>query len=372
MLIRPILLLVFALLASCTPTPVYQAPTGDQQPLDELSAISRYLDGRDLAPIEGIWNWSDNSYQVVITRNETGVEPTYEYVGIVTRTNRPGWEAGQVKLLIDATAAGDVFTGRYFGVDQRPVGTSFILTNPNLIEAAPPLGAYGGPLDTLLIRSYPRDSEGNSFVSSPGFGSTRTGTCFAASPGGLLITSHHVVDGAVTIEVQLSDGRTLPARVASASRSNDIALLQIDEELDSYLTLAAARSARAGDAVFTMGYPNSEFLGVQPKFTEGAISAMSGLHDEPSYLQMSVPIQPGNSGGPVVNERGEVVGVVAATAAVESFYQQTGSLPQNVNWAVKAEYAQLLFDPPEQPNLIDSRRKAIDRTANSICRVIAE
>jgi S1-C subfamily serine protease len=75
------------------------------------------------------------------------------------------------------------------------------------------------------------------------------------------------------------------------------------------------------------------------------VSALSGIQDDASYFQMSVPILPGNSGGPVVNMHGEVVGIVTSTAVVEAFYALSGSLPQNVNWAPKSDYVRLMFDP---------------------------
>ncbi|MDH3614413.1 MAG: serine protease [Gammaproteobacteria bacterium] len=347
------------------------APQGSGTSVTEESAIQAYLTGRELAPIEGIWNWSDNAYQVVITKNNTGIGTEYEYVGIIIRANKGGWRAGQVKLLLDETASSTVFTGRYYAGNQTPVGTTYILSNPNLIETSPPVGPYGMPLQQLLIRTYPKDGAKAAGTRPPSEGMASGGTCFVASPDGIVITSHHVIDGASDIDIRLMTGSVYAAEVLHASRANDIAILKIPVSGSSFLPLAKPRTTRAGDLVFTVGFPNSSVLGNQPKFTEGSVSAMSGLMDEPTYMQMSIPVQPGNSGGPVVNERGEVVGIVAATAAVESFYRETGSLPQNVNWAVKAEYAQLLFDLPPALPLSEGRRAAIDRTQNAICQVSA-
>ena len=124
-----------------------------------------------------------------------------------------------------------------------------------------------------------------------------------------------------------------------------------------------------GDWVFTFGFPTKSILGSEPKFTEGSVSALSGVGGEASFLQISVPVQPGNSGGPLANERGEVVGVIAASAALEPFLKATGTLPQNVNWAVKAEYAQLLFDPPTLSRVASNRRDAIEMAKAAICEV---
>jgi len=198
-----------------------------------------------------------------------------------------------------------------------------------------------------------------------------TGTCFAVSDTGLLLTSNHVVDNARSIEIRLADGRSERAVVEKASSSNDLALLRIQAATSGYLTLAPPRRAELGQPVFTLGFPATSILGKDHKFTDGSISALSGLGGEASFLQISVPIQPGNSGGPLLNDQGEVLGIITSTAAVEHFMKTTGSLPQNVNWAVKAEYAAPLFDPPPALPVAPNRGAAIKRAQAALCSVEA-
>lgn len=116
--------------------------------------------------------------------------------------------------------------------------------------------------------------------------------------------------------------------------------------LKSHLFLADQGSVRPGSLVFTVGFPDPANLGQAPKFTEGTISAMSGFRGDDTRLQISVPIQPGNSGGPLVDETGSVVGIIVASVSERQFQRETGALPQNVNYAVKAERASLLFPRP--------------------------
>jgi len=136
--------------------------------------------------------------------------------------------------------------------------------------------------------------------------------------------------------------------VVSTSFSTDLALLRIPYQTKNYLTFANPGSADIGDQVFTLGYPVSDILGKEVKYTDGSISFLSGLQGNATFFQISVPVQPGNSGGSLVNQDGNVVGVVTAVAAVEAFHKATGSLPQNVNWAVKGAYASLLLPPDIQ------------------------
>ena len=102
----------------------------------------------------------------------------------------------------------------------------------------------------------------------------------------------------------------------------------------------SATTAKLGESVFTIGYPLVGVLGIAPKLTTGVISATSGVGDDPTAYQISVPLQPGNSGGPLLNMHGEAIGV---TNAVLKPLRGGGPAPQNVNYAVKAEYLRSLL-----------------------------
>jgi S1-C subfamily serine protease len=166
----------------------------------------------------------------------------------------------------------------------------------------------------------------------------RTGTAFAVSDAGHLISSYHVMKDANEIRVKFEGQDYIPATLQRYSLSNDIALLKIDQPTSNYLSFADFRTVRQGQKVFTLGYPVTQVLGTEPKYSEGTISSLSGIMGEYSLIQISVPVQPGNSGGPLVNTSGDVIGMITSTAAVQTFFAATGTLPQNVNWAVKADY----------------------------------
>lgn len=364
-------LLMAAACAPIAPAPQVAAPIGVQAQLTEESAIALYLTGRELAPVEGIWGWADGSYQVVITRNNTGIRDEYKYVGILIKSQMPGWRPGQIKILLNETDFQKVFTGIYFGSDQIENKTTFVLTNPNLIETSPPVILYGSPLNVQLARSYP-SSVGSARVSEPSSVSgTNSGTCFLVSADGLVVTSQYLIQGKSNITVRFIDGSLYSAEVLQASVSNDLAVLKVPVSGREYLPLAEPRTAVTGDLVFTIGFPGTSSLSVDPEFNQGSISSLSGPMDEPTYMEVSIPMQAGNYGGPVVGEHGEVVGVVVATEAIEAFYHVSTPLPRDVAWVLKAEYAQLLFDPPPRPPVATSSRQAIDQTAAAICQVVA-
>lgn len=199
----------------------------------------------------------------------------------------------------------------------------------------------------------------------------RQGTCFVIAPNGYIATNQHVVAGADSISLRLSDGKTYTAHVAVSSESTDLAVLRVDAKELPYLSTAPGRGIEVGDPVFTIGYPLSYVLGEEPKFTSGVISAKSGLRGEPTTYQTTVPIQPGNSGGPLVNMKGQVIGVMTSTAASMAFLKDSGSLPQNVNWAVKSDYLLPLVETRPVERTAKTRRDAIAWTEEAVCMVTA-
>jgi S1-C subfamily serine protease len=198
------------------------------------------------------------------------------------------------------------------------------------------------------------------------------GTGFFVGPGGDVLTSYHVIDGAERIGCRTPDGKLLAAKLVRGSRANDLALLKVAVRPSAYLGFAPPASIHPGDRVFTIGYGAPNYLGVnEPRFTDGTISALSGLGAEDAYMQISVPVQPGNSGGPLVNEGGQVVGVIAAQAAVDEFVKIEGAPPQNINWAVKSDYASPLL-AGQAPPARRSREEAIRVARDSLCLIFAE
>jgi S1-C subfamily serine protease len=198
------------------------------------------------------------------------------------------------------------------------------------------------------------------------------GTGFLVRPDGSILTALHVVDGSKAIAVKCEGFPAVSATLGDTARSVDLAVLRTSLTGAPYLSIRDARSVRLGDSVFTIGFPAAVLLGAEPKFTDGSISAMSGPGKEAVLMQITVPVQPGNSGGPVVATDGSVVGVVTATEAVLTFLQVTGTLPQNINWAVKAEYAKPMFDQPIPRPSAKSRGEAIQRATQASCIVLAE
>jgi S1-C subfamily serine protease len=161
------------------------------------------------------------------------------------------------------------------------------------------------------------------------------GSGFFVSEDGLFITNAHVVEDYTKIEVRTAAG-TKKATVLRVDKDKDLALLRVAEMNGATALRVATNSPSIGTHVFTIGYPLVDLQGSQPKFTDGKVSSVAGAHDNPDDMQISVAVQPGNSGGPLADANGDVVGVVVASLDEFETVAVAGAIPQMVNYAVKA------------------------------------
>lgn len=193
-----------------------------------------------------------------------------------------------------------------------------------------------------LARNFkPREvPSGGGDSSSTGILRTRpvsSGTGFFITDDGYLITNEHVAGGEGAQVRLLTATGIISAKVIRADAANDLALLKAEGKFAA-LPVAASRGVKLGRTVATVGFPNIGLQGFAPKFARGEIGSLSGPQDDARYFQISVPVQPGNSGGALVDERGNVVGVVSATLSVKAALATSGALPQNVSYAVKSSF----------------------------------
>jgi S1-C subfamily serine protease len=163
------------------------------------------------------------------------------------------------------------------------------------------------------------------------------GTGFFVAPGGYLVSAFHVVEGARKVSVVLRSGEVARAEVKGVDSANDIALLKVKRGINP-LPIVSSQELTVGEQVFTVGYPLVDIEGQEQKATFGRVNALSGIQDDVRFVQIDVPIQPGNSGGPLIDSRGRVVGVVDRTLDPAALLKETGTVPQNTNYAVKSDY----------------------------------
>jgi S1-C subfamily serine protease len=169
-----------------------------------------------------------------------------------------------------------------------------------------------------------------------------SGSGAVISPLGHIATAAHVIKGATYLEVITPTG-TFPATVLNNDEQNDVALIKVEQVFSSHIQVGRSSEVRLGQSVATIGFPNIGIQGHSPKVTQGMISSENGIQNDIRMWQISVPIQPGNSGGPLLDDRGRLIGVVVASLSLRAI-QMTGSVPQNVNYAIKGAYLEPLIN----------------------------
>lgn len=167
-----------------------------------------------------------------------------------------------------------------------------------------------------------------------------TGTGFLVAPGAL-VTNAHVVENCRSVSVNASI-----AELLAVDMQSDLALLSVPEPTSggAALKLRSGRGLRLADDVLVAGYPLSDILASGLSVTTGGVSSLSGLNGDRRHFQITAPVQPGNSGGPVLDEFGNVVGVVVSKLNAIAVAQQTGDIPQNINFAISLGTLQSFLD----------------------------
>jgi len=206
-----------------------------------------------------------------------------------------------------------------------------------------------------------------------------TGTAWPISSG-YVVTNNHVVSKGSSVLLINAQGREIPAWVVLLDEAADIVLLEVKDlsALPPALPLAQS-DARLGASVFTIGFPRVDLMGSTPKISVGVISGENGLRDDPESYQTTVPIQPGNSGGPLLNMKGEVVGLVRSMLGIRDETNGSLQILQNTSCALKVkgihELLPLLPQKDPQiyvlPNLSDDLETLASRIKDSILLVIS-
>ncbi|QAU49886.1 S1C family serine protease [Bradyrhizobium guangzhouense] len=187
------------------------------------------------------------------------------------------------------------------------------------------------PATTADKQGGPAGKSGKGTRTSGGFG-----TGFVVSAAGHIVTNNHVIDGCSELKGNLTGEAAMVLRVVSADANNDLALLQ-PSSTATFKDFARIRdrSFHSGDSVVAIGFPYHGLLTSDFTVTTGIVSSLSGMRNDTRFLQISAPVQPGNSGGPLFDTSGQIVGVVTAKLPGLRIAALTGDIPENINFAIK-------------------------------------
>jgi S1-C subfamily serine protease len=165
--------------------------------------------------------------------------------------------------------------------------------------------------------------------------SVSSGTGIIVSKSGHILTNSHVVEDCSVLVVKgLGEGTVVRRDVL-----NDLAIMRVKADADLRPARFASADPSLGERILAFGYPLAGTLSTSVKVTDGIISSMFGVADDSRYMQVSAPIQPGNSGGPLVDQSGLVTGIVTYKLNQMTMLKNQGSLPENVAFALRASLA---------------------------------
>ena len=291
---------------------------------DEI--IEKYLKNRPLDIVEGVWSFSMiGSYgEMAITKNTTTFYNDWDYIGIMV--NDALGKVGEAKIVLKKTTSPGIYPGGYVAVDSPILNfTTFVMQQNNIMQFILPVKDIGLVTFLRIDNLASTQPEG-------------TGTGFFIT-NDLVATSYHVIEGAKKITVSHDKQKAIGTIVAKDVK-NDVAILKVEgmEQVTEPLPLGDPRKVKLGQAVSTLGFPMPNLMGVSPKAGEGIINSLTGIQDDIRSFQVSIPIQPGNSGGPLLNESGQVIGIISSKLNELYAINYKGTIMQNVNYAVKISY----------------------------------
>jgi hypothetical protein len=300
------------------------------------------------------WTWIAKGQHYKLTiETPNGTTTRLDFDGIhheKDNTNllvAPGMDESLINLLAVGTARPLLIWGPN---SDKPLSSLAMTDSADAIKKVAP-----------CLRSHPaKPRESKSTPSAPkraGKGSLGTG--FFVAPGKVLTNNHVIRDcGKMPIMVAYPNGRPEGASAIAQDDTNDLALLQ--SELSNSEIAAFRLGPRLGEAVATYGFPFSGLLSSGGNFTLGNITSLTGLNDDTRTLQTSTPIQPGNSGGPLLDMTGSVVGVIEMQLNARKIMEVANNIPQNVNFAIQAPIViSFLTAKGVTPVIADKDRKAL-------------
>ncbi len=195
--------------------------------------------------------------------------------------------------------------------------------------------------ESVFLKSQVFQSEKQEIYNNPPF--TCYGTAWFINDS-TIVTCHHVIENCKEIWTETENGTRIDFVVLAEDPNNDIAILKAKTPFSNHSSLSlSSRLETIAAKVFTVGYPLPDLMGSEKKYNDGTINALSGIGNDNRFYQISIPIQPGNSGGAIVSEEGLVIGLAAAGLDAEKVFKLTGSIPQNVNYAIKSRYITALL-----------------------------
>lgn len=301
------------------------------------SLIMNDFRSNGLQPIEGIYENSSGINQAKYNVAVKNMKGTLRLIYLSGANNPSDWDEGEIKATLQPTATPNFYKANWIMADKTEDSDFYISFEQGAMNVI-----FPDKQRDLYIKMYPTASDNIGIPSN----TSSSGTGFAISSSGIIVTNYHVIEGAKNIKVRGIDGnfnKSFSAKILISDKNNDLAIIKIDDY--SFSTIGTipyvikSNVANAGENIFVLGYPLRATMGDEVKLTNGIISSRTGFKGDVTSYQISAPVQPGNSGGPLFDSQGNIIGVINAKHA--------GA--ENASYGIKASYLLNMID------LLDSK-----------------
>lgn len=299
-------------------------------------SVMSYISTHRVSPVEGIYkDYSNdgNAYKLAIVKNDG------KYYGFIIEADNELWENGETKLILNHIE-GNAYDAEYYDATHKKLNALAELKGNRLLEFSVPKAGGVGAIQFLKI--YPSSGK-ESAISTGSYDQCKATGSGVLISDNIIITNYHVIENSEKVEAIVNINgipETFSARVLCTDKTNDLAIVCIkDEKFNSPGNAPfqiLPNTVDVGTSVFAMGFPFTTFLGDEVKITDGIISSKSGYEGDIVTYQISVPIQPGNSGGPLFDRNGNLVGIT--NAGIDK------SIAENVGYAIKTPYVLNIID----------------------------
>lgn len=317
---------------------------------NETSAKQYFDNNYYLDRIEGIWQSTDGFKYAIEKDVENGRRNNNKFRMIILESSANVWKTSEIKGFIDYGSINEVYSLKYYtknlydGSNLSSENVLLVLENALIMN----FQRLNGEKITLY-KLYPKSDnfQSQNQVSPEQQIEQWSGSCVAIG-NNMVATNYHVVENALDLVVSGTDKGIIvdyTAEVVLTDKYNDLAILKIIDPRFKGFTIKYGINSKVADigtSVFVLGYPLTTTMGEDIKLTTGIISSKTGFQGDVSQYQISAPIQPGNSGGPLFDNQGNLIGIVSA--------KHIGA--ENVGYAIKLSYLINLIESSNDPIII--------------------
>jgi len=320
----------------------YTMQLAKQQTCWTEAKLKSTIQSKGCDKIEGVYESTASSanepkYKVAVRK----INGIYYLIYLSGAQNTGNWTEGEIKATLEPTATPLFYKAKWIMSDKSENGNYYLTFEQGLFNLL-----SDDNDKQLYIKMFPSSTD--NIANSPSEGAS-SGTGYAISSDGYIVTNHHVTNGANSIKVRGVNGdfsKTYTAKIIIEDKNNDLSIIKIDDQsftsLGTIPYIIANRATDVGSSVFVLGYPLRATMGDEVKLTNGIISSKSGFQGDVTSYQITAPVQPGNSGGPLFDDKGNIIGIINA--------KHVGA--ENASYAIKSSYLMNLIDQmPTPPKL---------------------